>query len=91
MAPEFETYITETHAAGGSTNTYSAARIAKLLISDEEYSEYEDMSEIVQSALTDLRHLCDALGLSLGDLDGGAHQDYLRERNDPIATFEVQP
>lgn len=42
--------------------------------------EVDCPEDAISDMLTDLRHLCDAMGLSFADLDNQAHANYLAEQ-----------
>lgn len=44
------------------------------------YEETEETAQTISDALTDLHHLCDALGLDFATLDQSAYRSYIEER-----------
>ena len=57
-------------------------RLSMAKIALRSYVQVDDEPEAITDLLSDLRHLCDALGLDFAELDRIAYRHYIEEKGD---------
>lgn len=65
--------------ATAEDSDHNHRRAARSLLAFWPSYDGDDFKSGLRDALTDLRHLCDVMGLSFGDLDREGHRLYLIE------------
>lgn len=59
--------------------SWANTAVSAMAVETMDDPQSEDQATLISDLLCNLRHLCDAEGLSFGDLDRGAHRTYLEE------------